>query len=287
MARPQLPVRVALSFSLLIGPAAAQTANPDRVFAIKEAKIFLGDGRVLEKGTVVLRRGRIEAVGESVEVPFDAETIDGTGLTVHPGFIDAFSSLGVKVPEGASPNEAPGVDTSVTVAAAMPEALRRGLRPEFSAADTFALDEAGGKAAREAGFCAALVGASGGILAGQSALVLLSGAPRRNAILKGGIAVHGALQSGGGGGPGGGSYPSTKMGVLAVLRQAFLDAQHWEQAKAFYERRGGEAERPPEDGTLATIAEALDRKIPVAIEADDADDIRRAVALSKEFGFRL
>ncbi len=288
MARPQLPLRVALPLSLLIGPAAAQTANPDRVFAIKEAKVFLGDGRVLEKGTVVLRRGRIEAVGESVEVPFDAETIDGKGLTVHPGFIDAFSSLGVKVPEGASPNEAPGVDTSITVAFAMPEALRRGLRPEFSAAETFALDEAGGKAAREAGFCAALVGPSGGILAGQSAVVLLSGSPRRSAVLKGGVAVHGAFQSPGGGGPGGGGgYPSTKMGVLAVLRQAFLDARQWTEAKAFYERKGGEAERPPEDGTLAAIAGALEGRIPIAIEADDADDIRRAVALSKEFGFRL
>ncbi|MGH7152206.1 MAG: amidohydrolase family protein, partial [Planctomycetota bacterium] len=284
-----LRLRVALPLSLLVAPAAAQTANPDRAFAIQEAKVYLGDGRVLEKGTVVLRRGRIEAVGEAVEVPFDAETIDGKGLSVHPGFIDAFSSLGVKVPEGASPNEAPGVDTAVTVAAAMPEALRRGLRPEFSAAETFALDEAGGKAAREAGFCAALVGPAGGILAGQSALVLLSGAPRRSALLKGGIAVHGAFRSGGGGGAGagGGGYPSTKMGVLAVLRQAFLDARHWAEAKAFYERKGGEAERPPEDGTLAAIAQALEGRIPVALEADDADDIRRAVALSKEFGFRL
>jgi imidazolonepropionase-like amidohydrolase len=279
--RLPLPLRFTFAFFLLPAPAAAQTANPDRVYAIKDAKIFLGEGRTLEKGTVVLRRGRIEAAGESVDVPFDAETIDGTGLAVYPGFVDAFSTLGVKAPEGASPNEAPGVDTSVTAAPAMPEALRRGLRPEFSAADAFALDEAGGKAAREAGFCAALVGPAGGILAGQSALVLLSGAPRRSALLKGGVAIHGALQSAGGG------YPSTKMGVLAVLRQLFLDARHWVEARAFYERKKGAVERPPQDGTLEAAAAALDRKIPVAIEADDADDIRRAVALSKEFGFRL
>ena len=67
-----------------------------RRYAIQGAKIVLGTGTTIEKGTVVVRRGLIEAVGEAdkVAVPYDAEVIDGKGLVVYPGFIDLFTTLG-------------------------------------------------------------------------------------------------------------------------------------------------------------------------------------------------
>lgn len=265
----------------LARPAHAQTANPDRVYAIRDAKIWIGDGRTIEKGTILLRRGVIEAIGESIEIPFDAETIDAAGLEVAPAFLDAFATLGVKVPEGPSPNEEPGIDTSVTVEAEMPEANRAGLRPEFASSEVFSLDEAGGKAHREAGFAAAVVGPAGGILAGRSALAALSGEPRRTAILEEVISLCGALS------PAGGGYPGTEMGVFAHLRQAFSDAARWRQSLAHYERNDRSVPRPPHDDALDVLANALDKEIPIAIEADSARAILRAVSLAKEIGFRL
>jgi len=271
---------IAALFSLA-RPAHAQTANPDRVYAVRDAKIWIGDGRTIEKGTLLIRRGVIEAIGESVEIPFDAETIDGGGLEISPAFVDAFATLGVKVPEGPSPNEAPGIDTSVTVEAEMPEANRAGLRPEFSSSEVFSLDEAGGKAHREAGFAAAVVGPAGGILAGRSALAALSGEPRRTAILEEVVSLCGALS------PAGGGYPGTEMGVFAHLRQAFADAARWRESLAHYERNDRSVPRPPHDDALAVLANALDEEIPIAIEADSARAILRAVSLAKEIGFRL
>ncbi len=65
-------------------------------YAITGAKIVAAPGKTYEPGTIVVRRGVIEAVGlaKDVTVPYDAETIDGKGLVVYPGFIDLYSTVG-------------------------------------------------------------------------------------------------------------------------------------------------------------------------------------------------
>ena len=65
-------------------------------YAIKGATIVNGRGGSIVGGTVVVRNGVIEAVGpaDAVKVPYDAETIDGKGLFVYPGFLDLFSTVG-------------------------------------------------------------------------------------------------------------------------------------------------------------------------------------------------
>ncbi len=65
------------------------------VVAIKDAHIVTVSGSDVPKGTVVLRDGLIQAVGTNVDIPADAWVIDGAGLTVYPGFIDALSTWGI------------------------------------------------------------------------------------------------------------------------------------------------------------------------------------------------
>src|SRR5436190_989125 len=67
--------------------------RPD-VYAITNARIVPVSSPAIERGTLVVRNGIIAAVGANVPVPADARTIDGAGLTVYPGFIDAYGSLG-------------------------------------------------------------------------------------------------------------------------------------------------------------------------------------------------
>src|SRR6266571_7203245 len=69
--------------------------NAPNVYAITNAKIITVAGLSIDRGTVVVRNGVITAVGASVPVPGDARIIDGNGLTVYPGLIDANSSLGL------------------------------------------------------------------------------------------------------------------------------------------------------------------------------------------------
>ena len=68
----------------LVLPFALRADTPN-VFAIRGARIVTAAGAPIESGTVVIRRGTIEAVGASVTVPNDADVIDGAGLTVYPG----------------------------------------------------------------------------------------------------------------------------------------------------------------------------------------------------------
>ncbi len=88
-------IAIFASFSLGLS-INAQTRT--ETFAITNARIVTVSGAAIEKGTVVIRNGLIEAVGAGAKVPADARTIDGTGLTVYPGFIDANTSLGLAIP---------------------------------------------------------------------------------------------------------------------------------------------------------------------------------------------
>src|ERR1017187_1939809 len=73
---------------------ASALAQPHPAVAIHNAKIVTVSGSVINKGTVVVRNGLIEAVGENVAVPADAMLVEGEGLTVYPGLIDALSTWG-------------------------------------------------------------------------------------------------------------------------------------------------------------------------------------------------
>src|SRR5215475_8791879 len=85
--------------ALLLCAAAAIAQNPSAV-AIRNAKIVTVSGPVIAKGTVVVRKGLIEAVGENVPVPADAWVVEGEGMTVYPGLIDSLSTVGIP---GAAP----------------------------------------------------------------------------------------------------------------------------------------------------------------------------------------
>src|SRR5688572_16310643 len=89
--------------SLLASVVAAHTPQlPSKALlsqAIVGARIEVGDGRVIERGTIVMRDGLIVSVAEGVAVPPGAEVLDGKGLTVYPGFIDAGTFKGIKLPD--------------------------------------------------------------------------------------------------------------------------------------------------------------------------------------------
>src|SRR5256885_11017903 len=82
--------------------------NDPRVHALTNALIVTAPGKVIEKGTVVIRDGLIVEVGANVKVPAEARVWDLTGKTIYPGFIDAYSRL--DLPETLKP-EPPRSDT--------------------------------------------------------------------------------------------------------------------------------------------------------------------------------
>jgi imidazolonepropionase-like amidohydrolase len=285
-------------------------------YAIKGAKVIAAPGKVFEPGTVVVRRGLIAAIGldKDVPIPYDAETIEGKGLVVYPGFIDLYTTVGQRAGVERS---ATGHGQPVNVADApliiTPADNRRGLTPEFETAGVLELTEALVEPRRRLGFTDFLSAPAGAIATGQSALVTLSGLPRREAVIASPVALHvnlappsepGATGAGPrtetpqqtpGPGPGQGRrrggdgpaavenpYPRVLMGSIAHFRQAMLDAEHLKKLDAFVVEHGGI--QSPYDPALKVLQAARAKKLPVWWEANTRDEIHRALDLAEEFG---
>lgn len=300
---------------LIAGPARGDDRRPDFVppaQAVTGARVVIAPGRVFESGTVVIRGGVIEAVGPSDQVkpPFDAEVIDGKGLTVTAGFLDLASTLGVPkdAPRGRTEPGRP-VPYEEFAYPRTPPDNRAGITPDFRVADWVDLGEAAAGKHRALGFTDVVAAPGGAIASGQSALVSLTGRPRREAVLASPIALHIALASPYGrafseghdhsdeamadGPPGGanpleavrrtsGGYPGALMGVVAHLRQAMLDSEHHQSLLASQKAMGGGV--PPFDPALEALAAARGRTLPSWWEANTRDEIHRALDLADEFG---
>src|SRR5712692_7870049 len=267
--------------ALTISPSRAQQSGEQlkpKVFAIGDARVILEPGKTLAKATVVIRDGLIEAVGSEVKSPADALLIDGKGLVVYPGFIDAMSNWGfdpgLRRSEAGPP--APVDFASEALAATKPD-NRKGMTPEFQVATALRMEEEPAEAWRKLGFTAHLIAPDGGMMVGQSALVSLSGATPREAVLRSTVAMHVAFHA-----APGNDYPRSLMGIVAHCRQTLLDAGYYQRSWAAFERQGRTGHRPPLDPCLDALGSILPsvaqaRKIPVVFEADSKDEIHRAL----------
>ena len=272
--------------AVFAGPVGAQPRGPE-VYAITNARIVPGNGATIERGTVVVRDGLIAAVGASARVPADARIVDGSGLTVYPGLIDALTSLALASGGGAGGGEGGrggGGGFMAPVAAPTGASISTqppGLRPEMHVAEML---QAGGSdlaAARNAGITAALTAPREGIFLGQSVLISLAGETPQEMIVQAPVGMHVAFNSLRG------TYPGSLMGVFAALRQILLDAQHYRDAQVMYARSPVGMRRPGFDPSLAALQPVLSRDMPVIMYANRHAEIERALNLAEEFNLRV
>jgi imidazolonepropionase-like amidohydrolase len=271
--------------------AANRERNAPNVYAITNARIVAGPGSIVERGTVVVRNGVIAAVGATVQAPADARVIDGNGLTIYPGVIDANSSLGLgggaavvadagRGGRGGGGRGAAPAQQGAPVGA--PNSLHPvGLQPELTVVDLLHADEEALAGPQSAGITAALTVPSTGIFRGESAVINLAGSTAQAMLVKAPVAEHiGFTPSRGGG------YPNSLMGVFASLRQMLLDAQHYAAEQAAYAKAPRGMRRPEPDPSLEALQPVLQRQIPVVMEASSEREIERALDLAKEFNLR-
>jgi hypothetical protein len=201
--------------------------------AIHNAKIVTVSGSVINKGTVVVRNGLIEAVGENVAVPADAMQVEGEGLTVYPGLIDALSTWGqpggapaaaVTATAGrggrgtttASPATNPAPATQTASAPARGPEDRPQTTSWVKIADEISNTDRRIETARAAGFTTAVTFPTRGIFAGQGAVIdLLSGEKSGEMVVASPTGQYISLTAGGRGGGMGRSFPSALMGYIA------------------------------------------------------------------------
>ena len=258
--------------------------SENRRHAIVDARIEVGDGSVIEKGTIVMDGGRITAVGPGVAVPPGAMVYSGTGITVTPGFIDGWNTKGLSLPAAVTEQDAPtGLVAPSTVEyapAQMRDANRKGIRPELEARTMLSLNEDFAKPYRSAGFTALHAAPAGGYLGGVGALVNLSGRPNRDAV----VVPRTVLVTDFDGPADSGSYPGSLLGRVAQVRQTWLDAQWQAQVRGAYSAGG--SDRPASDPSLEALVPFLAAQERVAFAANTPAEIDRALAMAKEFGLR-
>ena len=276
----------ATGLALVAMPLAAQRSAP-ATYAITNARLVPVSTPVIERGTVVVRGGLIVAIGASVAVPADARVIDGSGLTVYPGLIDAFGTLGLpSAAPGAAAPAAGGRGGGGGGGAPAPRAPNStqavGLQPEVLVVNELAPDAATLAAPNAAGFTTALTAIGSGVFRGQSAVINLADTDVSRMVVQGGVAHHLAFSRGGGGG----GFPGSLFGVFAAIRQQLLDAQRYGAMTAAYARNPKGMERPAYDPSLAALQPVLTRQQPIVMLANSQREIERALDLAKEFNLR-
>ena len=256
---------------LTAGPLAAQSDT----WALTNARIQTVTRGVIEKGTIVIRKGLIEAVGASVPVPADARVLDLAGKTVTPGLLDLTSSLGLPAPPAPGGGGGGGGG-----AAPAPGAPRQGLSPERRVADDLRLSATDMKPLRDAGITAVLVSPTRGLFRGLSALVPLRDDAGAGTVIRSQVAEHIGYQGVQG------EYPGTLLGVIAYQRQALYDAQRQGILQDRYRSNPRGIERPENDPGLDALVPVVRGQVPAFIEAGNENEIRRAVRLAKEFNLK-
>ncbi len=280
-------------FGLALGLTAFAWAEGPAVIAIRNAKIVPVSGPVIAKGTVVVRNGLIDAVGANVTAPPEAIVVDGEGLTVYPGLIDALSTVGMP---GAAPAAAAtagrggrgGGAPATTPAAAQTAPAARSNGPEdrpqttswLLAADDLMPADRRIETVRSGGVTTAVTFPTRGIFAGQGAVVDLATEEKPGPmIVESPIGQYISTGRGGGfGGGGGGGFPSSLMGILAYIHQVYLDADHYKLVKDAYAKNPRGMERPAYDRALEGV---IDSK-RILLPANRLVEIDRMIRFSAE-----
>jgi imidazolonepropionase-like amidohydrolase len=274
-------MRRALLAALAAGAMLASAASADApgVYAIRGARIVTVSAGTIEKGTLVIRGGMIEAVDAAATPPPDAVIVDGAGLTVYPGLID----LGAA---GATEAVATQPLRNARTTAQVERWKRQQLfRPQVQAAEIVKVDDAEMTKLAAGGITSVLAVPPGDAIAGYSALVNVArppesaadgggaGSRRSLVVVKAPVALHVSFPARPSVGTN--AYPVSLMGVIAFVRQAFLDAQR-------YAARGALRRPAVEDPVLAAMQPAVEGRVPVAFEANQSRQILRALRFARE-----
>ena len=279
---------------ILSGMGAAQQPNP---LVLKGGKLLTVSHGIIENGVLVLEGGKITALGaaNSVTVPKNARVMDVSGMTVYPGLIDSETSLGLtEISAESSTNDQ--IETSDEI------------MPHMHVYDAFHAESELIPVTRMNGVTNAIVAPdSRDTLPGQDSFIQLDGKSAQEMLLVRDIAMplnftgdqrrNESWEKR--------KFPSTRMGMAAQLRQAFLDAQRYAQDWNEYDKKKAETgnkpvgnkptedkdKKPPtppkRDLKFAALLPYLQGKKSIVLAAQGPSDLETAVQLAHEFNLKF
>jgi imidazolonepropionase-like amidohydrolase len=275
--------RRAAIFTLFAFCVSFAQSKPDQsVFAIRNAKIVTVSGATIERGTVVIKDGKIAAVGANVSVPGNARVIDAQGLSVYPGLIDSNTTLGLV--------EVPRVNATVdTTELGDFKANMKALTAVNPHSELIPV-------ARMNGVTAAITCPRGGIISGQCALISLDGWTPQEMKLMAPAAMQMTYPVMGAGGRRGGfgrgqGQPGEQQRLqrerqIESMRKMLEEAQAYAKAR---EATAADTNLPPRPINLGLegLIPVIKGEVPVVIDANGEREIRGAIELADKYQIKL
>jgi imidazolonepropionase-like amidohydrolase len=250
---------VATGMSLLTSPAVAQ----GDVVLVRGGTVHTATGAPIANGSVLIRAGKIVAVGPNVAAPSGARVIDATGKVVVPGMIDNHSHI------GARPTDLN--DTPMLIG------------PQHRFLDALDWNDPDFQDAIEGGVTTIVSGpGSGENVSGMAVVIKTFGTDYTKRLLleKGGMKF--AM------GPKGRTrYPATAMGVAANLRQYLIKTQEYMASQKKWVDDGKKGNQPARDLGYEAMSDVLTKQTYVRAHVHSATDVMTLTRLKDEFGFDL
>ena len=250
---------------ILAGPVAAQT------IAIEGGTVHTMTGAPIQNGTVLIRDGRIVAVGSNVAVPAGARRIDARGKQVTPGLFDSGTNIGLLEIEAIveTNDYRIGEEEDDLVAAA------------FNVADGLNPNSMVIPITRVAGVTTAVSRPQGGLVAGQAVVIDMLGRDMDAMLVRNPVAMFGNL-----GESARGAIRGARGTTTLRLREILTDARAYAGNRQAFDR-GQTREYAVSRSDLEALQMVLNRRVPFVLEAHRASDIQTALRLAEQFNFRL
>ncbi len=282
--------RLILSFCLV---CAVVTANADEttpaygvrskdpsITAFTNATIQISPNQVFEKGTLVIRNGLVESVGQNVKIPADATVINLEGKFIYPGFIDPYTAYGMPKEEKSGGrrgrgDSAPKYEATREGGNAWNEAIRASTNHIFS----FKPDDKQAEEFHKIGFTTVQSAKLDGIFRGRSFVALLGDGIPNDLVLR----PHSMHFLSFDKGTSEQSYPNSMMGSIALIRQTFLDTEWYQKARTAITLNPNQ-EMPEYNRACEAVAEAIISNEQFVFETGDKLSLLRANRIANEFG---
>lgn len=242
-------------------PITGLAENRPATFLLTNARIVVSPQQTIEKGSVLIRDGHISAVGDQISEFPGVQEIDLSGKTIYAGLIDGYSEVDVPAAKTGARHWNPGVT------------------PERCAADAYEPDNEGNQKLRKVGIVARLLAPDDGQIKGTSVVVDTSDADAPSSEIRRKVALHFSLTTA----RRRNQYPGSPMGAVALVRQTLYDAQWYRDAWKAYQSSTDGLPRPEKNPALETLAQWLEAKNPIIIDAQNERYALRSQQLVDEF----
>ncbi|MGI8617783.1 MAG: amidohydrolase family protein [Gemmatimonadaceae bacterium] len=256
--------RVAAAGVFVFGTALAGA----QTVAITGGRVFPVSGPVIDNGTVLIRDGKIVAVGADVAVPAGARTIDATGKWVTPGLINSSSQLGLsEIGSVQSTGDATARGRDQIAAAFT---VWEGLNPQSMLIAP----------ARDEGITSVVVVPGGGLIWGQAALITLVEGSLTDLVTRAPVAMVAQIGNPGQGGSG------SRGEQLLRLRELLEDVRFFRDNRRAFDR-AETREFAASRKDLEAMIPVLEGRLPLLVEVDKSSDIEATLRIGREYGLRL